>query len=385
MRFATAGRPGPSPAVRIGYAALGLIAGGLWLLGSGDPLWLHALRVLAIVLVVPAVASRLAAAVARRRGQQKTETLSVGRLVAIKAGLVIVAIAVTGLLGSRVAHLDLYLAAWLALTVAVGGPVIHHRLLVEVTGGQRPHRGRARPSKERRRPRRRRYLLLTAGLAACVVLAGVADLVVGHVISDRISATASKRLTGPVSVSIGATPALYDAVTGRIPAVTIHAPSTAVCNLRDVDVRATLTDVRRSNSRVTTQGVSADMVVTALTFAGLISSDFGTPTVTPDPSAGVLRIGIGPGGLLQIEEKAQLHGDTIQLSPAGMSLHGQPVPDSLKGTIASHLTISRTLSGLPLNLTPRSLAITGTGLQVRFAAGPATLTGTRSAPACATR
>jgi len=376
MRFATAGRPGPSPAVRIGYAALGLIAGGLWLLGSGDPLWLHALRVLAIVLVVPAVASRLAAAVARRRGQQKTETLSVGRLVAIKAGLVIVAIAVTGLLGSRVAHLDLYLAAWLALTVAVGGPVIHHRLLVEVTGGQLPHR---------RRPRRRRYLLLTAGLAACVVLAGVADLVVGHVISDRISATASKRLTGPVSVSIGATPALYDAVTGRIPAVTIHAPSTAVCNLRDVDVRATLTDVRRSNSRVTTQGVSADMVVTALTFAGLISSDFGTPTVTPDPSAGVLRIGIGPGGLLQIEEKAQLHGDTIQLSPAGMSLHGQPVPDSLKGTIASHLIISRTLSGLPLNLTPRSLAITGTGLQVRFAAGPATLTGTRSAPACATR
>jgi hypothetical protein len=54
MRFATAGRPGPSPAVRISYAALGLIAGGLWLLGSGDPLWLHALRVLAIVLVVPA-------------------------------------------------------------------------------------------------------------------------------------------------------------------------------------------------------------------------------------------------------------------------------------------------------------------------------------------
>ena len=376
MRFATAGRPGPSPAVRIGYAALGLIAGGLWLLGSGDPLWLHALRVLAIVLVVPAVASRLAAAVARRRGQQKTETLSVGRLVAIMAGLVIVAIAVTGLLGSRVAHLDLYLAAWLALTVAVGGPVIHHRLLVEVTGGQRP---------QRRRPRRRRYLLLTAGLAACAVLAGAADIVVGHVISGRISATASKRLTGPVSVSIGATPALYDAVTGRIPAVTIHAPSTAVCNLRDVDVRATLTDVRRSNSRVTTQGVSAEMVVTARTLAGLISSGFGTPTVTPEPSAGVLRIGIGPGGLLQIEEKAQLHGDTIQLSPAGMSLHGQPVPDSLKGTIASHLTISRTLSGLPLNLTPRSLAITGTGLQVRFAAGPATLTGTRSAPACATR
>ena len=53
-----AGRPGPGSAVRIRYAVLGLIAGGLWLWGSGDPLWLHALRMLAIVLIVPALARR---------------------------------------------------------------------------------------------------------------------------------------------------------------------------------------------------------------------------------------------------------------------------------------------------------------------------------------
>jgi hypothetical protein len=358
------------------YAVLGLIAGGLWLWGSGDPLWLHALRMLAIVLIIPALASRLNAAVARRHGKQRTETISVGRLVAIKAGLVIVALAVTALLGSRLAHLDLYVAAWLALTLALGGPAIHRRLLIEVTGVQHPHR---------RRPRRRLYLLPAIGLAACVVLAGAANIAAGHVIRDRISAAAGKRLTGPISVGIGATPALADAVTGHISAVTIHAPSTTVCNLRGVDAEATLTDVHRSRGRMAVRGVSADMLVTTYTLTGLLPRDYGTATVTADASAGILRIGIGPGGLLQIQETVQLHGDTIQLSPAGMSLHGQPVPARLQDTLTSHLTIHRTLSGLPLNLTPRSLTITTTGLQVALAAGPGTLTGAGSARTCTTQ
>jgi hypothetical protein len=133
----------PGPAVRIRYALLGVAAGGLWLWGAGSPLWEHAVRTLAILLVVPALVGRIAGAVARRRGH--TQTVSVGRLVAAKVALVFIAIVVTEAAGHRVAHLDLYLAAWLALIPAVGGPLIHHRLLIEVPGDPRePHRaGRA--------------------------------------------------------------------------------------------------------------------------------------------------------------------------------------------------------------------------------------------------
>lgn len=53
--------------------------------------------------------------------------------------------------------------------------------------------------------------------------------------------------------------------------------------------------------------------------------------------------------------------------------------------ITSRLTIRRTLSRLALNLTPRSLAITSTGLQVNLVAGPAILAGTGSAHTCATQ
>jgi hypothetical protein len=385
-----AGKPSPGRAVRIRYAVLGLIAAGLWLWGGGQPLWLHAVRMLAILLIVPAVASRVVAAIARRRGRQMTETISIGRLVAVKAGLISIALAVTALLGHRVADLDVYVAAWLALMLAVGGPAIHYRLLVEVIGGQHPHRRRARPltgfrpSRERRQPRRRLRFLLAVGLAACLALAGVAEIVAEHVISHRISAAAGKRLTGPISVSIGATPALADAISGHISEVTIHAPSTTMCNLRNVTAEATLTDVHRSHGRIAVQGVSAEMTLTAQTFAGLFRGTNGAVTVTADPSAGVLRIGIGPGGLLQVEETAQLHGDTIQFSPVGMSLYGRSVPAGLQGMITSRLTVRRTLSGLPLNLTPRSVTITGAGLQVGLVAGPAIVNGTGSARTCAT-
>jgi hypothetical protein len=134
---------------RIRYVLLGLVVGGIWLLNSDQPLWLHALRMLAILLVVPAVAGRLLAAAARRRGQEMAETISIGRLVAIKFGLVIVALVVTGLLGDRVADLDLYVAASLALTLALGGPAIHHRLLVKTAAT--PHaNARAVPARRQR-------------------------------------------------------------------------------------------------------------------------------------------------------------------------------------------------------------------------------------------
>lgn len=125
-------------AARVRYCLLGLLVAGMWLWSSGQPLWLHALRILAILLVVPAVAGSVVAAVARRRGRDPGEMISVARLVAFKAVLVVVAGAATLLLRAHVAHLDLWVAAWLALMLAFGGPAIHQRLL---KGAPRPSRG----------------------------------------------------------------------------------------------------------------------------------------------------------------------------------------------------------------------------------------------------
>jgi hypothetical protein len=105
--------------------------------------------------------------------------------------------------------------------------------------------------KSRHPSRRRRRMIVASTLAVCV-LAAAAELVTRHVVEDKITSAAGKKLGGPLSAGIGLTPALIDAATGQIPGVTISAPSTTLCGLHDVSATATLTDVSWSNGTVTT-------------------------------------------------------------------------------------------------------------------------------------
>jgi LmeA-like phospholipid-binding len=233
-----------------------------------------------------------------------------------------------------------------------------------------------------RRIRGRLRILLAIGLALCVVGVVAAEVVARNVIDGRITADARKDLTGPVSVGIGATPALVDAVTGHISQVTIHAPSTTMCNLPDVSATATLSDVHRADGGAAAEGVSAEVTLTTQTFTALLRGNGkANATVTADPASGDLQIDLGPGGILQIQETARLTGNTLEFSPASVSLLGRPAPQAITDQITSKLTIRRQLTGLPLNLTPKSVAITSDGVQIGLKAGPTTVSGAGGASA----
>lgn len=232
-----------------------------------------------------------------------------------------------------------------------------------------------------RRPRRRHRIILASTLAVCV-LAAAAELVTRHVLEDKITAAAGKKLSGPVSASIGLTPALIDAATGQIPGVTISAPSTTLCGLHDVSATATLTGVSRSHGTVTTQSTSASVVLTPAALAGQLRRKYPNVAVTTDPAARTVVIGLGQGGLVQIQERASLNGHTLQLAPAAISVLGRAQAPTAQ--ITSKLTVRRSLAGLPLGLTPRSVSVTPSGLRLDLAAGPSRLTGTPAAARHAT-
>jgi predicted methyltransferase len=170
------------------------------------------------------------------------------------------------------------------------------------------------------------------------------------------------------------------AIDGRITAATIQAPSTSLCNLRNVSATASLTGVHRAQGGTAVQGTSADVTLTTRTFTALLSR-FASAEVTADPATGDLRISIGPGGILQVDETAALQGSAIKSSPASMSLMGRAVPSNLQAAIDGKLTIRRRLSHLPLNLEPRSVAVTGNGVQIHLTAGPATISPGKQDPA----
>jgi hypothetical protein len=223
------------------------------------------------------------------------------------------------------------------------------------------------------RPRRhRRWRLLAGGLAALLLIAGAAEGVTRHVVEQRIADAAHKRLSGPVDVSIGSTPALVDVATRHFAKITIQAPSTSVCQLQAVDVSAGVTDVHSSHGQEYAQGINADAVITTTTISDLLAGKMRNATVATNPSAGTIDIGI-MGGFLQLDERASLDGDTVRFSPASVSIMGHSAPSSLQSTIDSRLTVQHSLSGLPDHLSPSSLKITNQGIEVSLAAGPTEL------------
>jgi len=212
-------------------------------------------------------------------------------------------------------------------------------------------------------------------LAAGALAAGTAEGLARHAIDGRIAAAARAKLSGPVSVGIGFTPALIDAATGQIPGVTINAPSAKLCGLPDVDATATLTDVRREHGTVTAQGTSASVVLSPDTLTAGLAAKYPGATVTPDPADQSLVITAEPGGLVQVHERVRLDGRTLELSPASLSVFGRSVPPSQQ--LTSKLTVHRTLSGLPLGLAPRAASVTAGGIRLDLTAGPAQLSDQR--------
>jgi hypothetical protein len=229
------------------------------------------------------------------------------------------------------------------------------------------------------RPRQRshcRRVILACTLAGTMLVATAAEAVTRHAIDNRITATARKKLTGPISAGIGLTPALLDAATGQIPAITITAPSTSLCNLHEADLTATFTDVHRNQGTVTTQGSHVSLVLTPASLTGKLTSRYKHATVTTYPATGSLMISLGISQAIRVDEKASLNANTITLRPAAIALFGRSLP--LTPQTADKLTIHRTLSRLPLGLTPTSLSVTGNGLQINLTSGPATLSQTAS-------
>jgi len=174
-----------------------------------------------------------------------------------------------------------------------------------------------RPAQAQRVPRRRLWLVLGAVAAGCVLLAGAGEAV-----------------TRP----------------------------------------ATPTDVRPDHGTVATQGVQVSAVLTPATLTARLAGEYPDASVSADAGDQSLLIRLGPGGVIQIHERAGLAGDVVRLSPSSVSVLGRKL--AVTSRIADKLTVRRSLAGLPCDLAPRSVSVTPGGLWIELSAGPGILGGT---------
>ncbi|MCX4545869.1 hypothetical protein [Streptomyces sp. NBC_01565] len=124
--------PALSPAPRrtrtvAAYGVVGLVMAAVWIHGGDTPAWEHALRVLALVLGISAIA-RLAGPRLVRGGRAPLDRGLFFGLLAGKVVLVAVALLVDWLAGLWFSDPTLITAACLFAAVAAGGPALHDAL-----------------------------------------------------------------------------------------------------------------------------------------------------------------------------------------------------------------------------------------------------------------
>ena len=121
--------------IRIRYLVVGLFIGGLWIAHRDEPTWEHAVRTLAVLLLVPPLVHLLLRRWEARRAQQgdaPRERFSIARFAIGKVVLVVAWMVIELVLSHWVADADLIVAAGLTLSAAVLGPMLHHHLMVPV-------------------------------------------------------------------------------------------------------------------------------------------------------------------------------------------------------------------------------------------------------------
>ncbi|CAN5356261.1 hypothetical protein BH09ACT8_BH09ACT8_03870 [soil metagenome] len=118
--------------IRLGYLIAGAKIGALWLAQGDSSPWEHALRLLALMASVMAVAE-VARRWAARRGRRVNHH-AVGRFIVVKVGLMALAVAAGLLLQNQLVHVDVWVSVGLAVVVAGLGPVIHPWLVKSHAG-----------------------------------------------------------------------------------------------------------------------------------------------------------------------------------------------------------------------------------------------------------
>ena len=112
--------------LRYRYLLAGVNIGVLWMIGDG-PVWQHAITLTIVLVVGPPVINLLRSKLVEDRGQPR---MSLARLSAGKALLVILAMTGTWALEPVVAQPKVVVGLALVVTVAVLGPLLHPRMLV---------------------------------------------------------------------------------------------------------------------------------------------------------------------------------------------------------------------------------------------------------------
>ncbi|MET9959851.1 hypothetical protein ABZ128_12445 [Streptomyces sp. NPDC006326] len=240
--------------------------------------------------------------------------------------------------------------------------------------------GRAggRPSRSRRGRRRVRILAAVLGTA---LLAGCAEATATAVVENGVEDALRARL-GRTDADLSGS-GLLALARGRAGRVTVTGDDAALGRVTGASVRLGLEGVPLGGggSRAVDAVRGRITVPTEAVRAWLPTGEQSLPVagVTTDPAAGVLHIGLGPGGALDIALRPRLHEGRVEFTLDAATLMGTPAPERLTRGIRDRLAAGPGPQGPAAALKPTSVRVTDRGIEatvdarhVGFAGAPGT-------------
>ena len=222
------------------------------------------------------------------------------------------------------------------------------------------------------RPKRRRLKVIVGVVVLLLVATLVAaEMYVRNNVEDCLSAQFSQDIGSQVDVGLSAKPVLWQAIDNQVPYVEIESADSTFGDAKDMTVRARANDIDISDEDAITLGSStADITwstsgilatVQAQTFGGLVTK------VTSSAADGTLTFTIGPEGLAHVVVRPVIDAGLVNVETVNAEVFGFGLPTDLVDGIVK--VVGDSLQNYPLGMSPQTISVTDTGIEMSLSGG----------------
>ncbi len=222
----------------------------------------------------------------------------------------------------------------------------------------------------------RRILAVSVVLALSVAFCA-AEVFARDKVRAMIMDSARRTLhTTALTVDIGPSPMVFNLVTDRISAVSIAAKDASLCQFGSVDISAVLHDVSVFGGPTASHtDATVTMNLNAIRQALSEANGMDAAMLSVTTHDGLIRLNAGPTRKLTVELVPALDGSDLVFTIRAMAIAGHPVDARQVSAFSRGGSIQRrrSLVGLPLGLTAKSIKVTDSALMLYLTGGRAQL------------
>lgn len=224
----------------------------------------------------------------------------------------------------------------------------------------------------------KRNMALTIALVVIVALVAAlvgAEFYIRHNVKQCMADQFQSELGSQVDVGLSAKPMLLQAIDKKVPYITISSAGSSFGPAQGMDVTARVNDVDLTATDTSGGSIGSSTADIDWSTAGILATIQAQPfgnlvtDVASDAAAGTLQFQVL--GLAELTVKPQVDAGAVNVETVGAELLGLGIPTDLVSGIVDVLTSS--LQIYPLGMTPDSLTVTDSGLQMSLAGGAYTM------------